>query len=77
MDLFGILIVLQKCKFWKFGNFRNWKNSEIELFYGFVHKVNLMISEIVGFGKFSKFENEQISKISEFGHLKKFQIFAI
>ena len=50
-----IFKVLQIVKFWKYAHFWNLTISEIWLFYEFVDNVNLIILEIVKFGKFLDF----------------------
>ena len=68
MEIFGILLFFQIVKFWKFAIFRNWKISEILLFYEFRDDGNLPIFEIVKFWKFSEFSILEIFRFFQIGH---------
>ena len=80
MDIFGILIVFQIEKFFKFVNFWNWVISEIWLFYEFFNNGKFDefrsckiwdISGIVKFFKFWNFSNWKLTNIQNFFEFRK------
>ena len=68
-ELWGILIVLQIVKFWKFDNFRNWTISEFWLFYELFDNGNLenFWNFFFQFGKI-KFDSENWQILELFVH---------
>ena len=72
--IWKIIFQIQIVKFWKFDNFRNWIILGVGLFSRLVNNENLIIFEIIKFGKLAYFSNWNFFEFSE---LEIFGIFQI